>query len=95
MRDLKSGDIVGAYRILPPRDALKAGRFADPEEIARALLVLASHDAVRADFSARGLANVSRFRRADVARGVKDEIRTVAGLMSRRELCHVGATTGD
>src|SRR5205823_6152099 len=68
---------------------------ADREEMAQALQVLASDRAVRADFSARGLANVARFRRADFAQGAREDIRKVAGLGSRRNLDRVGTSAGD
>ncbi len=54
-------------------------RAADPVEIAGALAALAADGPLRARFAARGLENVTRFRRVDFARGVRDEIRRVAG----------------
>jgi putative hemolysin len=49
VRDLKSGDIVGAYRILPPRDARKAGGYFADRDFDLALLIVLRERMVEVD----------------------------------------------
>jgi putative hemolysin len=49
VRDTKSGAIVGAYRILPPRDARKAGGYSADRDFDLALLIVLRERMVEVD----------------------------------------------